>query len=194
MISQKGYGCGYSGRGTKTNMGKGVKLIDKLRGTLDSELEIVDQEAVPSYSSGSYSLIWQSQFGELTLAQYVKAKEIEKILEEILKWKYVAQSVAIAKCKWESEQVLPIGAYILWKYACSNSFQYRDMKTPTLWKRQERIGDDWRYVGSLELEDFRGATSCDRKYFLPSGDELLRIDWNHNAEWYSAVRRWEANN
>jgi|GEM_PF-3840477 len=194
MISQKGYGCGYSGRGIRTNMGKGVRLIAKLRETLDPELEIVDNEFVPSFNSGCYSLIWHSTFGELALTQYVTAKEIEKILGGILKWKYVAQSVAIAKSEWESEQVLPIGAYILWKYSCSNSFQYRDTKTPTLWKRQERIGDDWRYVGSLELEDFRGATSCDRKYFLPSGDELLRIDWNHNAEWYSAVRRWEAIN
>jgi hypothetical protein len=176
-------------------MGKGVRLIAKLRGTLDPELEIVDHEAVPSYSSGNYSLIWHSTFGELTLAQYVKAQEVEKALGDILKWKYVAQSVAIAKSKWQSEQgVLPIGAYILWKYACSNTFQYRDTKTATLWKREERIGNDWRYLGSLELNDFRGATSCDRKYFLPSGEEILRNDWNHNAEWFAAIRRWEFNN
>ena len=46
MISQKGYGCGYSGRGIRTNMGKGVRLIAKLRETLDPELEIVDNEFV----------------------------------------------------------------------------------------------------------------------------------------------------
>lgn len=199
LVKNTGCGLGYSGKGIRTNMGRSKsskRLIGTLKESLEPELEIVEHENIPSLCSGYYSLIWMHPaFEKIALAQYVTAKEIANVIKYLPKWKYIAQSVAIAKGEWERVQVLPEGSVIYWKYSFSNSFQFRDTKAASpYWKREERAGNDWRYVSTLELNDFRGATSLDRKYYLPSGDEIIRMNWNHNAEWSAAIRRWELNN
>lgn len=191
----RGMGLGYSGKGISTNMGKESKAIAKIRFDLSADLDLIEHEFVPSYSTGHCSLIWNNAaYGKLVLVEYVKALEISKILDALPKWKYVAQSVAIAHEEWKQSQSLPIGTTVCWKYSFSNVFQYRDIKISSFWKREERIGDDWVYSGTLELDDLRGATNSDRKYYLPSGDEIVRTNWNHSQAWAMATRRWELNN
>lgn len=194
----KGKGKGYSGRGIRTNTGRNDKAIAALQARIESdfsELELIDYPMAPSHCSGHCILVWyNSAYGDLNLAEYVKPSQITEILDNLPKWKYVAQSVAIAHEEWQRSQFLPVGAKVYWKHSYSNSFQYRDIKHDSLWKREERIGDDWRFAKVLELPDFRGATTCDRKYYLPSGEEIVRSDWNHNAAWFEAVRRWDTNN
>lgn len=194
----RGQGKGYSGRGIRTNTGKSEKAIAALQTRIDSEspeLELINTEMAPSFASGHCILIWNNPaYGKLTLAEYVNPSQIAEVLNELPKWKYVAQSTAIAHEEWQRSQVLPVGSMVYWKYSYSNTFQYRDTKHDSLWKREERIGDDWRFVKALELPDFRGATSCDHRYYLRSGEEVLREDWNQNQEWFAAVRRWDLNN
>jgi hypothetical protein len=194
-MSKKGSGLGYSGRGITTNMGRESKAIAKLRIDLSPDLKLIAHEFVPSYSSGCCSLVWENPaYGELFLTQYVKAAEISKVLEALPKYKYIAQSVAIAHEEWKQLQGLPLGSILYWKYSYSNTFQYRDIKISSFWNREEKIGEDWIYSGTYELEDFRGATGADRKYYLPSGKEIVRTNWNHSQAWALATRRWELNN
>lgn len=194
----KGKGLGYSGRGFKTNMNKNAKAIAALydRLELEPDLELIEDEFAPSKSSGHCILAWNNPaYGKLLLAEYVKPSEISKVLDELPKWKYVAQSSAIAYEEWNKSLILPDGSVILWKLSCDFTFKTRDIKYGSFWKREEKISnDDWRYVDLIDAPDFRGATSGDRKYYLPSGEEVMRTNWNQNQEWFSAVRRWDLNN
>lgn len=196
--TNKGNGKGYSGRGILTNTGKNDKAIAALQARIESnfpELELINYPIAPSHCSGHCILVWNNPaYGKLTLVEYVKPSQVAEVLDNLPRWKYVAQSVEIAHEEWQRSQFLPVGSMVYWKYSYSNTFQYRDTKHDSLWKREERIGDDWRFVKALELPDFRGATSCDRRYYLPSGEEIMRYDWNHNAAWFEAVRRWDTNN